>query len=50
LKSQDTSPLLLNKFTRAPSDIVIGQTRSANSSHDLPKCDAFIFNIFKRKL
>ena len=35
LTSQDTSPLL-NKVTRAPSDILIGQTRSANSSHGLP--------------
>ena len=34
--SQDTSPLL-NKVTRAPSDILIGQTRSVNSSHGLPK-------------
>jgi hypothetical protein len=36
LTSQDTSPLL-NKVTRAPSYILIGQTRSANSSHGLPK-------------
>ena len=36
LTSQDTSPLL-NKVTRAPSDILIGQTRFANSSHGLPK-------------
>jgi hypothetical protein len=36
LTSQDTSPLL-NKVTRAPSDILIGQARSANSSHGLPK-------------
>jgi hypothetical protein len=36
LMSQDTSPLL-NKVTHAPSDILIGQTRSANSSHGLPK-------------
>ena len=36
LTSQDTSPLL-NKVTRAPSDILIGQTHSVNSSHDLPK-------------
>jgi hypothetical protein len=36
LTSQDTSPIL-NKVTRAPSDILIGQTRSANSSHGLPK-------------
>jgi hypothetical protein len=36
LTSQDTSPLL-NKVTHAPSDILIGQTRSPNSSHDLPK-------------
>ena len=36
LTSQDTS-LLLNKVTRGPSDILIGQTRSANSSHGLPK-------------
>jgi hypothetical protein len=32
LTSQDTIPLL-NKVTRSPSDILIGQTRSANSSH-----------------
>ena len=36
MTSQDTSPLL-NKVTRAPSDILIGQTCSANSSHGLPK-------------
>ena len=36
LTSQDTNPLL-NKVTRAPSDILIGQTHSANSSHGLPK-------------
>jgi hypothetical protein len=34
--SQDTSPLL-NKVVRAPSDILIGQTRSATSSHGLPQ-------------
>jgi hypothetical protein len=34
MTSQDTSPLL-NKVTRAPSYILIGQTRSANSSHGL---------------
>jgi hypothetical protein len=36
LTSQYTSPLL-HKVTRAPSDILICQTRSANSSHGLPK-------------
>ena len=36
LTSHDTSPLL-SKVTRAPSVILIGQTRSANSSHGLPK-------------
>ena len=36
LTSQDTSPLL-NKVTHAPSDILIGQTRSPNSSPGLPK-------------
>ena len=32
MTSQDTGPLL-NKVTRASSDILIGQTRSVNSSH-----------------
>jgi hypothetical protein len=36
LTSQDTSPLL-NKVVRAPSNILIGQTRSETSSHGLPQ-------------
>jgi hypothetical protein len=36
LTSQDTSPLL-NKVVRASSDILIGQTRFATSSHGLPQ-------------
>jgi hypothetical protein len=35
--STQTHVIMLNKVTRAPSDILIGQTRSANSSHGLPK-------------